>query len=70
MTIAIMAILSQTIVEPLDAPAYVDRETEVQRFADDTLIVTAMELMYHKYPAALAFEVYRPITDATAMPRY
>jgi len=71
MTVCIVAVLSRKIVVPVTGePAYIVQEAEAERFGDATPVVLAMDMMHSKFPNALSFEIYRPITDASAQTRY
>lgn len=69
--IAILAVISRKIVEPAagDGAAYIEQDTEVRRFHDGTPLTGALSVMEKEFPSALSFEIYRPRTDASAVPR-
>jgi len=69
--IAILAVLSRTIVAPTipgTAP-YISNETEVRRFSPDFPIGQAMADMREEFPSALSFEIYEPDTCPHAVER-
>jgi len=69
-TIAILAVLKRSIIIPATGEsAYIDQETEVERFADGTSLDAALRMAESAYPNALSFEIYRPRTDADSVQR-
>lgn len=68
--IVILAVTARHIKTDLEGKHYIENDTEVAaRVNAKTSVAFAMALAKNKYPNALSFEIYEPISDSDQVDR-